>query len=94
MQIDRPNADPEAQLIQRAQQGDSEAWVMLFESHFDATYLYCLRLTGGQQSIAEEVTQQAMVTAAFNMHRFKTASGTFRVWLLQGFQAFRGQPFL
>ena len=64
-----------------AKQGDEQAWTMLFEQHFPAVYRYCLSLTGGQQAMAEEIAQQAFVTAARRINRFRAGRGTFRTWV-------------
>jgi RNA polymerase sigma factor (sigma-70 family) len=71
----------ETMAIKGAQSGDPEAWAKLFEWHFEATYLYCLRLCQGRQDMAEESTQETLMTATRRITRFKPQSGAFRMWL-------------
>ena len=68
--------------IQRAQAGDREAWRLLFERHFDPVYQYCLVRTGGQQDMAEDMTQLVFMTAARGIRRFKPEQAMFQAWLL------------
>jgi RNA polymerase sigma-70 factor (ECF subfamily) len=65
-----------------AQRGDEEAWRNLFEWHFEPVYRYCLNLSSGRQDMAEEIAQQAFITAAKRIGRFNQQKGTFRAWLL------------
>ena len=50
--------DIEALAVIGAQKGDEQAWAKLFEWHFHRVYDYCLRLAGGQQSLAEELAHR------------------------------------
>jgi RNA polymerase sigma-70 factor (ECF subfamily) len=75
-------ADIEIIAVRSAQRGDEDAWRNLFESHFEPVYKYCLNLACGRQDMAEEITQQAFMTAARRIGRFKPGQGTFRAWLL------------
>jgi len=65
-----------------AQRGDQKAWRDLFDWHFEAVYGYCLNLGSGRQEMAEEIAQQAFMTAAAGIGKFDPRRGTFRVWLL------------
>jgi hypothetical protein len=47
-----------------AQRGDQEACRDLFEWHFEPVYRYCLNLASGRLEMAEEIAQQAFMTAA------------------------------
>ena len=58
------NVDFETYAIHAAQRGSEQAWRQLFERHFDAVYRLCFALAGGRDDLAEEMTQQAFVTAA------------------------------
>ncbi len=75
------DADAERLAIESAQDGSQQAWRQLFDWHFDAVYRYCLLLAAGRQDIAEEVSQQAFITAAQCVCRFRSQQGTFRAWL-------------
>lgn len=75
-------ADREIFTIRSAQNGDEKAWRILFEWHFEPVYKYCLSLSSGRQDMAEEVTQQVLMTAARRIGRFKSQKGSFRAWLL------------
>ncbi len=74
--------EPEVSTIQEAQGGSEPAWRQLFELHFDAVYRFCLALTQGRRELAEETAQQAFVTAAQRIGRYRSQQGTFRAWLL------------
>jgi len=73
--------DQELMAVRCARQGDQRAWSQLFDWHFEAVFSFCLRLTQGKQSFAEEATQEAFMIAARKIHRFQPTSGTFRAWL-------------
>jgi RNA polymerase sigma factor (sigma-70 family) len=74
--------EPEINTIWEAQGGSEVAWHRLFELHFDGVYRFCLALTAGRRELAEETTQQAFVTAAQQIGRYRPRQGTFRAWLL------------
>ncbi|MHC4354424.1 MAG: RNA polymerase sigma factor [Planctomycetota bacterium] len=67
--------------IQSAKAGDTRAWAMLYETHVAAVFQYGLRLTFGRQDMAEELTQETFVHAARALHRYRSQSGTLRMWL-------------
>ena len=73
--------DAERFVIECARGGSQEAWRELFEWHFDAVHRFCLALTAGRKDLAEEVAQQAFVTVAGRIGRFRPGQGTFRAWL-------------
>ena len=72
----------EQNIIRMAVQGNELAWEMLFKQHFKPIYNYCLKLTAGNSHDAEDITQQAFITAARKIHKYKADTGTFRHWLL------------
>jgi RNA polymerase sigma-70 factor (ECF subfamily) len=74
--------DCETFVASSACRGDERAWRTLYEAHVDAVYQFCLGLAAGSPERAEEITQQAFMTAARRIHRFRPQRGTFRVWLL------------
>jgi RNA polymerase sigma-70 factor (ECF subfamily) len=73
--------DAERFVIDCACNGDQQAWRRLFEWHFDPVYRFCLILAGGRRDVAEEVSQQAFVTAAARLHEFRAERGNLRAWL-------------
>ncbi|TKJ38648.1 MAG: hypothetical protein CEE38_02800 [Planctomycetes bacterium B3_Pla] len=75
------DTDSETFVIRAAQDGSEQAWRQLFERHFDAVYRFCVALAGARHDLAEELTQQAFVTAARRIHRFDPSRATFRAWL-------------
>lgn len=75
------DGDAERQVIEDARDGSQQAWRQLFDWHFDAVYRYCLLLAAGRQDVAEEVSQQVLVTAARRIGRFRPGQATFRAWL-------------
>jgi len=75
------DGDAERLVIEDARGGSQQAWRQLFDWHFDAIYRYCLLLAAGRQDVAEEVSQQVFVTAAYRISRFRPGQATFRAWL-------------
>ncbi|MHC4144704.1 MAG: RNA polymerase sigma factor [Planctomycetota bacterium] len=77
------DTDSETFVIRAAQDGSEQAWRQLFERHFDAVYRFCVALAGARHDLAEELTQQAFVTAARRIHRFDPSRATFRAWAVR-----------
>ncbi|MBN1361249.1 MAG: RNA polymerase sigma factor [Sedimentisphaerales bacterium] len=75
------DSDLERFVIACAQQGSRQAWQRLFEWHFEAVFAFCRKLAAGRQDWAQEVSQEAFVTAARQIDRFEPSQGTFRAWL-------------
>ncbi len=67
--------------IRSARSGDTKAWTLLYEAHVGAVFQYGLRLTYGRLDLAEELTQETFVHAACALHRYRSQSGTLRMWL-------------
>jgi RNA polymerase sigma-70 factor (ECF subfamily) len=74
-----PKAAPETQLIARAQQGDEEAFALLFETHKRRVYSLCLRMTGNTAE-AEDLTQEAFLQLFRKISTFRGESA-FSTWL-------------
>ena len=70
----------EQNLVQRAQQGDEEAFTELYESHFDKIYRY-VALRIGNKTEAEDVTQQVFLNALRSIRSFKWRGIAFSAWL-------------
>jgi RNA polymerase sigma-70 factor, ECF subfamily len=71
--------DAELTLVQRAQQGEEEAFATLFESHKRRVYSVCLRMTK-DVTAAEDLTQEAFLQVFRNIGTFRGDSA-FSTWL-------------
>jgi RNA polymerase sigma-70 factor, ECF subfamily len=69
----------DAYLVQRAQEGYLDAYAMLVDRHGQLAYRLALRLLGNHQD-AEDIAQEALVTAWEQLPRFRAAS-SFPTWL-------------
>ena len=72
----------EQSLVQRAQQGDREAFAQLYESHFDKIYRYVILRIGNQME-AEDMTQQVFLKALRSIRSFKWKGIPFSAWLFR-----------
>lgn len=70
----------EAELLERAGQGDLSAFNLLVEHYQTAIYNLCLRLLGNPQA-AEDTTQDAFISAYRRLDSFR--GGSFRSWLFR-----------
>jgi RNA polymerase sigma-70 factor, ECF subfamily len=68
-------------LVRRAQEGYVDAYAELVDRHGQLAYRVALRLLGNHQD-AEDVAQEALVTAWQQLPRFKARS-SFSTWLYQ-----------
>lgn len=71
----------EAQLIQKAQQGDLEAYEALVRQHQSLAYRTAYLITGCPED-AEDVSQEAFLKVFHNLGSF-TFGSPFRPWLLK-----------
>ncbi len=69
-----------AALIGRAQNGDVDAFELIYNEHSGRVYALCLRLMGGEQTAATELMQDVFVRAWKNLGRFRGESA-FSSWL-------------
>jgi len=76
--------DAEIQLVERARQGDLDAFNTLVEIHQRAVYNLCLRMIGNPAA-AEDSAQEAFISAWRAIAGFKGRSdgGSFRSWLMR-----------
>ena len=76
----RQAADPnEAQLIERAKQGDARAFQSLYDKHKRRVYSLCLRMTSNTAE-AEDLTQEAFLQLYRKIATFRGESA-FSTWL-------------
>jgi len=69
----------EAELIARAQRGDTEAFCELASQHHRSLYLLALKYSGNHHD-AEDLMQDVMLNAYRAIHQFRGMS-SFRTWL-------------
>ena len=72
----------EEELIRRAQQGDTEAFASLYESHVGQVYGYLYRRLD-QPADAEDVTAEVFVRAMQALPRFEMTGAPFQAWLIR-----------
>ncbi len=79
-EIKRQGPDPnEAQLIERAKQGDAQAFQALYDKHKRRVYSLCLRMTANTAE-AEDLTQEAFLQLYRKLATFRGESA-FSTWL-------------
>jgi len=71
--------DPEAALVEKLRREEPDAPEQLVATFGDRVYRLAIRITGNEQD-AEEVTQDALWTAARKIHTLKGVSA-FGAWL-------------
>ncbi len=70
----------EQSLVLKAQQKDSKAFSELYEAYFDKIYRYILLKTGNQ-SDAEDMTQQVFLKALKSLPSYRYQEVPFSAWL-------------
>jgi RNA polymerase sigma-70 factor (ECF subfamily) len=70
----------EESLVRRAQNRDQEAFAQLYEEHFDRIYRY-LALRIGNETEAEDMTQQVFLNALQSISSFRWKGIPFSAWL-------------
>lgn len=76
---DRGNDSNEAELIERAKQGDAQAFQALYDKHKRRVYSLCLRMTANTAE-AEDLTQEAFLQLYRKIGTFRGESA-FSTWL-------------
>ena len=71
--------ESEAEIIQRASEGDPTAFECLYRSHCKRVYAVCLRMVGNTTD-AEDLTQEAFLLLYRKLHTFRGESA-FSTWL-------------
>ena len=72
----------ELNLVQRARQGDQEAFAQLYETHFDKIFRYVV-LKIRKQTEAEDMTQQVFVKAYESIGSYQPQGVPFTAWLFR-----------
>ena len=72
----------EKELVERARHRDQEAFAQLYEKHFDKIYRY-VRLKIGNETEAEDMTQQVFLNALQSISSFKWKGVPFSAWLFR-----------
>ena len=72
----------EKSLVRRAQHRDQEAFAQLYEEHFDKIYRY-VTLKIGNETEAEDMTQQVFLNALQSISSFKWKGIPFSAWLFR-----------
>jgi RNA polymerase sigma-70 factor (ECF subfamily) len=72
----------EENLVRRAQKHDQEAFAQLYEEHFDKIYRYVI-LRIGNETEAEDMTQQVFLNALQSISSFKWKGIPFSAWLFR-----------
>jgi len=72
----------EEALVQRARQGEPEAFEHLYEANFDRIYRY-LMLRVGNRADAEDITQQVFLKALEAIKSFRPRGAPFSSWLFR-----------
>lgn len=75
-----PDRSDEKQWIAAALAGDATAFESLYRKHLGRVHALCWRLCGGNQTLAEEMTQDSFVRAWQKLHLFRGDSA-FGTWL-------------
>ncbi|HXY74205.1 MAG TPA: sigma-70 family RNA polymerase sigma factor [Dehalococcoidales bacterium] len=72
----------EQSLVQRARQGDKEAFTKLYESHFEKIYRY-VAIKLGNRAEAEDMTQQVFIRAYESIGSYQHQGFPFSSWLFR-----------
>jgi len=72
----------ELNLVQRARQGDQEAFAQLYELHFDKIFRYVVMKIRNQAE-AEDMTQQVFVKAYESIGTYRWQGIPFSAWLFR-----------
>ena len=76
-----PLAQPDPDVLRRAQQGDQQAFTTLVRAYATPVHNYILRLTG-DRTLAEDLTQEVFVRVLNGLPKFSSRC-KFTTWLFQ-----------
>lgn len=68
-------------LVQRAQQGDKDAFGLIYKRYYEKIYRYC-RINTGSVEVAQDICQESFVKAFKAIKKFKTDGNS---WSIQAF---------
>ena len=73
---------PELAILRKAQRGDERAFAIIVRTYETPVYNYVLRLTNGDKSLAEDLTQEVFLRVFQGLPKFSLRS-KFTTWLFQ-----------
>ena len=71
----------EREIAQGLQQGNSHAWLQLYEAYAEPVWRNISRLTGCDSTIVADIVQETFIAAARSARNFRPDRGTLWVWL-------------
>ncbi len=75
-------ADTETQIIAQIQRGNTDQFVLLYDSYVEKIYKFIFFRTLHRE-LAEDITSQAFIRALEKISTFSPDKGTFQAWLYQ-----------
>jgi len=69
-------------LVERAKQGDSQAFARLYEEYFNKIYRYVV-MKVGNQAVAEDITEEVFLKMLESIASFKWRGVPFSAWLFR-----------
>jgi RNA polymerase sigma-70 factor (ECF subfamily) len=73
---------PDLAILRKAQRGDERAFAIILRMYETPVYNYVLRLTNGEKSLAEDLTQEVFLRVFQGLPRFSLRC-KFTTWLFQ-----------
>ena len=73
---------PDLAVLRKAQRGDERAFAIILRTYETPVYNYVLRLTNGDRSLAEDLTQEVFLRVFQGLPRFSLRC-KFTTWLFQ-----------
>jgi RNA polymerase sigma-70 factor, ECF subfamily len=73
---------PDLAILRKAQRGDERAFAIIVRTYETPVYNYILRLTNGEKSLAEDLTQEVFLRVFQGLPRFSLRC-KFTTWLFQ-----------
>jgi RNA polymerase sigma-70 factor (ECF subfamily) len=80
-ELEVATAPEEAELVERAQRGEPDAYEVLVRRHQELAQRVAYLITQ-EAAEAEDAAQEAFIKAYYNLHRFRPGA-SFRAWLLR-----------
>ena len=77
-----PLPQPDQAILRKAQKGDQRAFAIIVRTYEKTVFNYVLRLTNGDRSLAEDLTQEVFLRVFKGLPRFSFRS-SFTTWLFQ-----------